>query len=96
MMTVNFVFQGTELIGIAARESEEPEKTIPRAIYSTVWRTLVLFVLAILVLSSLLLWQEAGVTESPFVAALDKDQRLALYCGIPFMLICYIIYKVRH
>ncbi|MGB8953817.1 MAG: amino acid permease, partial [Tumebacillaceae bacterium] len=56
MMTVNFAFQGTELIGIAAGESEEPEKTIPRAINSTVWRTLVFFVLAILVLSSLLPW----------------------------------------
>ncbi len=29
MITVNFSFQGTELIGIAAGESENPEKTVP-------------------------------------------------------------------
>lgn len=40
MITVNFSFQGTELIGIAAGESENPEKTIPKAIKQTVWRTL--------------------------------------------------------
>ena len=41
MITVNFAFQGTELIGVAAGESENPEKTIPRSIRQTVWRTLV-------------------------------------------------------
>ncbi|BBP87126.1 hypothetical protein BsIDN1_07440 [Bacillus safensis] len=29
MITVNFSFQGTELIGIAAGESENPEKPFP-------------------------------------------------------------------
>ncbi len=41
MITVNFAFQGTELIRVAAGESENPEKTIPRSIRQTVWRTLV-------------------------------------------------------
>ncbi len=31
-MIVGFSFQGTELIGIAAGESENPEKNIPRAV----------------------------------------------------------------
>lgn len=25
----------------------------------------------------------------------DPDQRVALYCGIPFMVVCYLYYKVR-
>lgn len=77
MLAVNFSFQGTELIGIAAGESDNPEKTIPRSIRQTVWRTILFFGLAIVVLVSLLPYQEAGVTESPFVAALDK-------IGVPY------------
>ncbi|MFY0543329.1 amino acid permease [Brevibacillus sp. H7] len=77
MITVNFSFQGTELIGIAAGESKDPEKTIPKSIRNTVWRTLVFFVLAIFILAGLIPYQEAGVIESPFVAVLDN-------IGIPY------------
>ncbi|MDN4075037.1 amino acid permease [Fictibacillus terranigra] len=77
MISVNFSFQGTELIGIAAGESENPEKTIPRSIRQTVWRTLVFFVLAVTVLAGLIPWQKAGVIESPFVVVFDN-------IGIPY------------
>lgn len=77
MITVNFSFQGTELIGIAAGESKEPEKTIPKSIRATVWRTLVFFVLAIFVLSGLIPHDQAGVIESPFVLVFDN-------LGIPY------------
>jgi arginine/ornithine permease len=77
MITVNFSFQGTELIGIAAGESDDPQKTIPQAIKTTVWRTLIFFVLAIAVLSALIPYQQAGVVESPFVVVFDN-------IGIPY------------
>ncbi len=77
MITVNFSFQGTELIGIAAGESAEPEKTIPRSIRATVWRTLIFFVLAIFVLGGLIPYEQAGVIESPFVVVFDN-------IGIPY------------
>lgn len=77
MIAVNFSFQGTELIGIAAGESEEPEKTIPKSIKQTVWRTLVFFVLAIFVVAGLIPMEKAGVVESPFVVVFDS-------IGIPY------------
>lgn len=77
MIAVNFAFQGSELIGIAAGESEDPEKTIPQSIKMTVFRTLIFFVLAIGVLSALIPYKEAGVVESPFVMVFDK-------IGIPY------------
>ncbi|PFB25565.1 amino acid permease [Bacillus cereus] len=77
MIAVNFSFQGTELVGIAAGESENPEKTIPKAINNTVWRILVFFVLSIFILAGLFPWQQAGVIESPFVVVFDK-------IGIPY------------
>ncbi|WLP59072.1 amino acid permease [Bacillus pumilus] len=77
MVTVNFSFQGTELVGIAAGESESPEKTLPRSIRNIIWRTMVFFILSIAVLAALLPWQTAGAVDSPFVVVLDK-------VGIPY------------
>lgn len=77
MITVNFSFQGTELIGIAAGESKEPEKTIPRAIRNTVWRILIFFILTMTILVGLIPWREAGIVESPFVVVFDN-------LGIPY------------
>ena len=50
-MIVGFSFQGTELIGIAAGESENPEKNIPRAVRQVFWRILLFYVFAILIIS---------------------------------------------
>lgn len=77
MIAVNFSFQGTELIGIAAGESKDPEKTIPKSIKQTVWRTLFFFVLAIFVVAGLIPMDKAGVVESPFVVVFDS-------IGIPY------------
>ncbi|MGR5864192.1 amino acid permease [Bacillus cereus] len=77
MVTVNYSFQGTELVGIAAGESEDPAKTLPRSIRNIIWRTMFFFVLAIFVLVALIPWEEAGLTKSPFVAVFDN-------IGIPY------------
>ncbi|AZV60424.1 amino acid permease [Peribacillus frigoritolerans] len=77
MISVNFAFSGTELIGIAAGESENPEKDVPRSIKNVIWRTMFFFVGAIFVLSGLISWEEAGVIESPFVMVFDN-------IGIPY------------
>lgn len=77
MLAVNFAFSGTELIGIAAGEAEEPEKTIPKAIHTTLWRLIIFFIGTIVVLSALLPMSEAGVTDSPFVVVLER-------IGVPY------------
>ena len=64
MVTVNYSFQGTELVGIAAGESEDPAKTLPRSIRNIIWRTMFFFVLAIFVLVALIPWEEAGLTKA--------------------------------
>jgi S-methylmethionine transporter len=77
MLAVNFAFSGTELIGIAAGETADPEKTIPKAIRTTLWRLIIFFVGTIVVLSALLPTSDAGVLESPFVAVLEQ-------IGVPY------------
>ncbi|WP_409300355.1 amino acid permease [Peribacillus sp. SCS-155] len=77
MMTVIFAFQGSEIMGVAAGETENPEKNIPKAIRNIVIRVLLFFVFSIFVLSALVPWKEAGVLESPFVTVFDM-------VGIPY------------
>lgn len=77
MMTVIYAFQGSEIMGVAAGETEEPEKNIPKAIRNIVVRVLLFYVLAIFVLSAIVPWKEAGVLESPFVTVFDM-------VGIPY------------
>ncbi|WP_168190784.1 amino acid permease [Actinomyces qiguomingii] len=71
MLTVNFAFSGTELIGVAAGETTDPGRNIPRAIRTTVVRLTVFFIGSIVVMAALIPWQDAGVDNSPFVTVLD-------------------------
>ncbi|ALB27958.1 amino acid permease [Companilactobacillus heilongjiangensis] len=67
MLTVNFAFSGTELIGVTAGETKDPSKNIPRAIHTTLLRLIIFFIGSIVVMSALIPWQKAGVNQSPFV-----------------------------
>lgn len=77
MLSVNFSFSGTELIGVAAGESVNPQQTIPKAIKNTVFRLCIFFIGAVVVLACLLPASEAAVTESPFVSVFER-------VGIPY------------
>lgn len=60
MLTVNFAFSGTELIGITASEAKDPQKTVPQAIHTTLWRLVIFFIDSIVVMSSLIPYEVAG------------------------------------
>ncbi len=72
-MVVGFSFQGTELIGIAAGESEDPGKNIPRAVRQVFWRILLFYIFAILVISLLIPYNDPSLLKK-------RSQR---YCGQP-------------
>lgn len=79
-MIVGFSFQGTELIGIAAGESKDPAKNIPKAVRKVFWRILLFYVLAILVISliipytdpNLLRNDETDISVSPFTLVFER------------------------
>lgn len=77
MMNVIFSYQGSELIGIAAGESEEPQKNIPRAIRNVLFRIIIFYIASIIILSAIFPTKELGILESPFVTLMDL-------AGIPF------------
>jgi lysine-specific permease len=76
-MAAGFSFQGTELLGVAAGETEDPGKSIPKAVKSVFWRILLFYVLAILVIGLLIPYTNADlansdVTVSPFTLVFEK------------------------
>ncbi|ALB71665.1 S-methylmethionine permease [Cronobacter muytjensii] len=77
MVAVNFAFSGTELIGIAAGETENPQQAVPVAIRTTIVRLVIFFLGTVLVLAALIPMDQAGVVKSPFVLVFEK-------IGIPY------------
>lgn len=76
MVVVAYSFNGTEIIGITAGESDNPDKSIPTAVNNTAIRTLLCYVFSIIVIASIVPWQDAGVSESIFADVFR-------YAGVP-------------
>ncbi|MFC5589519.1 amino acid permease [Sporosarcina soli] len=73
---VIFSFMGTEIVAIAAGESDHPGKAVRIATNSVIWRILIFYIGSIAIVVTLLPWNSANILVSPFVAVLD-------YIGIP-------------
>ena len=79
-LVAGFSFQGTELIGITAGESEEPEKNIPRAIDQVFWRILIFYILAIAIIGLIIPYTSPEllgadvdeISKSPFTLVFER------------------------
>ena len=79
-LIAGFSFQGTELIGVTAGESEEPEKAIPQAIKQVFWRILIFYILAIAVIGLLIPYTSPEllggdvneIAKSPFTLVFER------------------------
>jgi AAT family amino acid transporter/D-serine/D-alanine/glycine transporter len=72
LQIVMFAFLGVELLGVTAGEAQNPEKSIPSAINKVIWRILIFYVGALLVIMSLVAWNRLDPTNSPFVRVFDQ------------------------
>ncbi len=52
-LIAGFSFQGTEIVGLAAAETADPEKNVPKAIKSVFWRILLFYIGSIFVVGTL-------------------------------------------
>jgi len=79
-MAAGFSFQGTELIGVAAGESEDPRRNVPRAIRQVFWRILIFYILAIFVIGLLIPYTDPNLLNggldqigvSPFTLVFER------------------------
>ncbi|WP_396021900.1 amino acid permease [Corynebacterium coyleae] len=68
---VLFAFGGTEIIGVAGAEAEDPDRSIPKAVNTVPMRILIFYVLSILVILMINPWRTINGDDSPFVQIFD-------------------------
>ncbi|ORX91960.1 lysine-specific permease [Basidiobolus meristosporus CBS 931.73] len=77
-LAAGFSFQGTEMVGVAAGESANPEKDVPKAVKQVFWRILLFYICAIFVISMLIPYTDpalngSDVTTSPFTLGFERS-----------------------
>ncbi|MCH0563544.1 amino acid permease [Streptomyces sp. MUM 2J] len=72
MQGVIFAYAALELVGVAAGETAEPERVVPRAVNSIMWRVGLFYVGSVVLLALLLPGSLYSAGESPFVTVLSK------------------------
>jgi yeast amino acid transporter len=79
-VTAAFSFAGTELVGLAAAEADNPRKTLPRAIKQVFWRIALFYIVALTIVSLLVPYGDprllgessTDAKASPFVIAINN------------------------
>jgi len=72
LQIVMFAYSGVELVGVTAGEAENPSQVLPRATNGVVYRILIFYIGALVVIMTLVPWDQLDPTMSPFVLILDK------------------------
>lgn len=88
-LVAGFSFQGTEGVGLAAAETENPSKNVPKAIHSVFWRILLFYIGAILIIGllipfndpNLLRNDEGSVAYSPFTIVFSHIPKVGYYAA---------------
>jgi lysine-specific permease len=84
-LVAGFSFSGTEIVGLAAGESENPQENVPKAIKTVFWRILLFYIGAIIVIAFLIPFTNENllksgadsVAYSPFTMVFER-------CGLAF------------
>lgn len=70
MILVNY--QGSEIVGLAAAETQNPEINVPKACRTVTYRIIGIYVIPLFLLVMVLPYSEAGLQDSVFSTALGK------------------------
>jgi len=80
-VTAGFAFSGTELVGLAAAECEDPRKTLPRATKQVFWRITIFYMVSLFLIGLLVPYtnpqllnstSSVDIKASPFVIAIQN------------------------
>lgn len=69
MMMVVFAYGGAEAVGMASEESKRPDLDIPRSLIGSVLLIIILYMVSTAILVSVLPWNQAGISSSPYTDA---------------------------
>ena len=76
-LAAGFSFQGTEMLGVTAGETDDPGKNIPKAVRSVFWRILLFYIFAIAAIGLLIPYTDArllsnDIAMSPFTIVFEN------------------------
>ncbi|MCF6514751.1 amino acid permease [Lactobacillus sp. S2-2] len=79
-VVAGFSFQGTELVGITAGETEDPHKSVPKAIHEVFWRIILFYIFTIVIIAAIIPYtspdllgsSESNVAISPFTIVFQR------------------------
>lgn len=88
-LVAGFAFQGTEGVGLAAAETADPEKSVPKAIRSVFWRILLFYIGSMFVIGTLIAYtnpnllhaDESHIALSPFTLVFQELPRIGYYAA---------------
>ncbi|MFD6533244.1 amino acid permease [Streptomyces sp. NPDC060184] len=73
VLMVVFSFMGSEIVTLAAGESADPRRAVSKATNSVIWRIAIFYLGSILVVLTLLPWNDPSIVDKgSYVAALDS------------------------
>src|SRR6204780_3875343 len=86
-LVAGFSFQGTEGVGLAAAETTDPSKNVPKAIRTVFWRILLFYIGSIFVVGTLIPYtdpnllhgDESHIAFSPFTMVFQQLPRFGYY-----------------
>jgi lysine-specific permease len=86
-LVAGFSFQGTEGVGLAAAETADPSKNVPKAIKTVFWRILLFYIGSIFVVGTLISYtnpnllhgDEGHIAFSPFTMVFQQLPRFGYY-----------------
>ena len=74
LQMVMFAYQGVELIGVTAGEAENPEVVLPKATNGITYRILIFYIGALLVIMSLVPWDQLSPGREPVRLSVRQDR----------------------
>nr|WP_276329028.1 amino acid permease [Crossiella equi] len=72
LQAVIFAYSAIEMVGIAAGETKDPKKVLPKAINGVVYRIAIFYVGSVILLAMVLPWTAYSGLESPFVTVFSR------------------------
>ncbi|KAK3491579.1 amino acid permease/ SLC12A domain-containing protein [Neurospora crassa] len=82
MIQAGFSFQGTELVGIAAGETEDPRRNVPRAIRMTFYRIFLFFIMTVFFIGILIPYDNKDLNNGGYTAAASPFVIAAQLAGV--------------
>src|SRR5580658_3350398 len=72
LQIVMFAYSGVELIGVTAGEAEDPQRALPKATNGVIFRILIFYLGALIVIMAVVPWDQLSPSVSPFVYVFEK------------------------